>query len=279
MAISSVLEICEHYNRSKVFEAIGFGAKIPPHGNVSHLFPLNLMGFERSVQGVAGVLGSYKTALRSTTLYGPTNFSPTIDDYAYKCRNFPKDASRYQILLIASDLPLSIIIIGVGNEEFEKMDELDSDESLLTHNGRTAQRDIVQFVPFRLFMGAVPSAYNTGQISKPADQAYVQSLLAKEVLAEVPDQVTSYFKLKGIAPLQLHNQAQAYPQPGQGPGYPQSQQQSNVQMYPNAQPPYPLQHQSPAQTGQVGVDDINFRMQQNLSLNSSAPPQEPYSMS
>lgn len=96
-------------------------------------------------------------------------------------------------------------------------------------------------------MGAVPSAYNAGQISKPADQAYVQSLLAKEVLAEVPDQVTSYFKLKGIAPLQLHNQAQAYPQPyqGQGPGYPQSQQQPNMQMYPNAQPPYPLQHPSP----------------------------------
>lgn len=70
----------------------------------------NLMGFERSVQGVAGVLGAYKTALRSTTLYGPTNFSPTIDDYAYKCRNFPKDASKYQVYLKIISLALIILL-------------------------------------------------------------------------------------------------------------------------------------------------------------------------
>lgn len=48
MAISSVLEICEHYNRSKVFEAVGFGAKIPPHGTVSHLFPLVSSHFRKT---------------------------------------------------------------------------------------------------------------------------------------------------------------------------------------------------------------------------------------
>jgi hypothetical protein len=45
-------------------------------------------------------------------------------------------------------LPLSIIIIGVGKEDFEKMDELDADDELLSHNGRTAQRDIVQVAIF-----------------------------------------------------------------------------------------------------------------------------------
>jgi hypothetical protein len=39
-AISAVLEICEHYNHSKQFEALGFGAQIPPSYNVSHMFPL-----------------------------------------------------------------------------------------------------------------------------------------------------------------------------------------------------------------------------------------------
>jgi hypothetical protein len=40
LAIRSVLEICEHYNHTKIFDAMGFGAKIPPAYEVKHLFPL-----------------------------------------------------------------------------------------------------------------------------------------------------------------------------------------------------------------------------------------------
>lgn len=45
VAICSVLEICEHYNQSKCFEATGFGAKIPPNYETSHLFPLVIFIF------------------------------------------------------------------------------------------------------------------------------------------------------------------------------------------------------------------------------------------
>ena len=44
----------------------------------------------------------------------------------------------------ASSLPLSIIIVGVGNEDFEAMDELDGDDVRLSCRGRQAERDIVQ---------------------------------------------------------------------------------------------------------------------------------------
>lgn len=80
-------------------------------------------------------------------------------------------------------MPLSIIIVGVGNDSFEKMDILDSDNELLTFNGRTAARDIVQFVPFRNFIAVGPSA----------NYSMIQAALAKEVLAEVPDQVRLLF--------------------------------------------------------------------------------------
>lgn len=40
MAIRSVLDICQHYNQQKVFEATGFGARIPPNQQANHLFPL-----------------------------------------------------------------------------------------------------------------------------------------------------------------------------------------------------------------------------------------------
>lgn len=44
----------------------------------------------------------------------------------------------------ASSLPMSIIIVGVGNADFSSMETLDSDNKKLTMNGQTAARDIVQ---------------------------------------------------------------------------------------------------------------------------------------
>jgi hypothetical protein len=44
------------------------------------------------------------------------------------------------------------VIVGVGDADFKDMDNLDSDDRLLrTRTGKTATRDIVQFVPFRNF--------------------------------------------------------------------------------------------------------------------------------
>jgi len=51
-----------------------------------------------------------------------------------------------EAIVNASILPLSIIIIGVGNEDFKEMEELDSDGTLLKFGDRKAARDIVQFV-------------------------------------------------------------------------------------------------------------------------------------
>jgi len=76
-----------------------------------------------------------------------------------------------KLIVDASELPLSIIIIGVGMEKFKMMKELDSDGQLLRDgSGRAAKRDIVQFVKFKKYA---------------AQGAHV---LAEKVLQEVPDQ-------------------------------------------------------------------------------------------
>ena len=82
-----------------------------------------------------------------------------------------------------SDLPLSIIIIGVGGADFTQMEQLDGDITPLFSKtlNRYRNRDIVQFVPFRNLQGN-PIA------------------LAREVLAEMPKQMTDYFVSKGIKP-------------------------------------------------------------------------------
>ena len=89
----------------------------------------------------------------------------------------------------ASRLPLSLIIIGVGNADFAAMDELDSDEVRLQVDGKYAERDIVQFVPLNKYL-----SQNKSFIRSQAD-------LAKEVLAEIPDQMTGYMRSKGFKPV------------------------------------------------------------------------------
>lgn len=54
----------------------------------------------------------------------------------------------------ASLLPISIIIVGVGDEDFKGMKVLDGGDnatSLRDSKGNTCQRDIVQFVKFNDF--------------------------------------------------------------------------------------------------------------------------------
>lgn len=68
------------------------------------------------------------------------------------------------------------------------MDELDSDDVRLSVDGKYAERDIVQFVPLNKFL-----TKNGATIKSQAE-------LAKEVLAEIPEQLTSFMKSRGIKP-------------------------------------------------------------------------------
>jgi len=85
-------------------------------------------------------------------------------------------------LVEASFLPISVIIIGIGNADFSNMNTLDADEIPLTNSkGVKACRDLVQFVPFNKFE-------NNGK------------KLAAEVLEEIPRQVEEHFRAANIPP-------------------------------------------------------------------------------
>lgn len=203
-ALTSVGEIIQDYDSDKMFPVLGFGARLPPDGRVSHEFFVNLHPTNPYCAGISGVLDAYKSCIRQVQLYGPTNFSPVINHVA-KFAQMYQDGSQYFILLIitdgvitdmiqtkqaiirASSLPMSIIIVGVGTADFSAMDELDADTVPLVHNGIQAIRDIVQFVPFWKFQ-------SLKNITK------AKAYLAKEVLAEVPDQVVAFMKMHNISP-------------------------------------------------------------------------------
>ncbi|XP_057175466.1 copine-9 isoform X1 [Triplophysa rosa] len=205
MALKAVGEIIQDYDSDKLFPAYGFGAKLPPDGKISHAFPLNSDCENANCVGIEGVLEAYYDCLRKVQLYGPTNFSPVINQVA-QCAAEVTDGSQYFVLLIITDgvisdmvqtreavvtaasLPMSIIIVGVGPAEFDAMEELDGDEVRVSSRGRVAERDIVQFVPFRDY------------IDRSGNQVLSMARLAKDVLAEIPDQLLSFMKSSGIEP-------------------------------------------------------------------------------
>ena len=208
-AIQSVGEIIQDYDTDKLFPVYGFGARIPPEGKVSHMFPCNFNTENPFVYKVPGILEAYKQAISSVQLEGPTNFAPVIRETAQMAKLSGRSGSEFFVLLIITDgiitdmeatkraivdnsnLPFSIIIVGVGDANFDAMVELDSDDELLESYGRKAARDIVQFVPFRDF--------------KSSNAARMKAQLAKEVLEEVPDQVTSYMFDNKIVPTMRQN--------------------------------------------------------------------------
>uniref|UniRef100_A0A7N6A5M8 C2 domain-containing protein n=1 Tax=Anabas testudineus TaxID=64144 RepID=A0A7N6A5M8_ANATE len=175
----------------------------PPPIQVSHDFAVNFNEENPECAGIQGVVEAYQACLPKLQLYGPTNIAPIIQKVAKTASQevHTKEAMQYFILLIltdgvitdmadtreaivqASHLPMSIIIVGVGNADFSDMQMLDGDDGILrSPKGEPVLRDIVQFVPFRNFKHASPAA------------------LAKSVLAEVPNQVVDYYNSKGIKP-------------------------------------------------------------------------------
>lgn len=57
------------------------------------------------------------------------------------------------IIVRNSNLPMSIIIVGIGKADFGSMVALDGDRGLTDSHGKKCPRDIVQFVPFNKFQG------------------------------------------------------------------------------------------------------------------------------
>ena len=68
------------------------------------------------------------------------------------------------------------------------MNQLDSDNGMLSCDGKMASRDVVQFVPFRDFL-------------HHGDHLRASAELARALLAEVPNQLVSFMKSKNITPL------------------------------------------------------------------------------
>jgi hypothetical protein len=206
-AISSLGQVIAHYDNDGLYPVYGFGGH-KAHQPVDHCFALNHNPNQPSVKGVEGILDVYKKAFATWGLSKPTHFEPIIKkatELASSGVPNPHPPGTYTILLMltdgiitdleqtieaivaASKLPLSIIIVGVGDADFSAMKTLDSDNvELRDANGNVWDRDIVQFVDLKEH--------------READGSVSHDSLVKAALEELPEQMLRYFTRNNIVP-------------------------------------------------------------------------------
>lgn len=193
LAIRAVGDILAYYDTDERFPAYGFGAKLPPDfQEPHHIFSLTDSA-DPTCHKIDEVLDMYRQTLYNVRLSGPTVFAEIIRAAAVHAQaELSNHEQSYTILLIVTDgvindlddtldeitraasLPLSIVIIGVGNADFTDMERLDGDD-------RHQDRDIVQFVNFRQFRD-------------------MQEVLQAQVLEEIPRQFLQYMEMHKIMP-------------------------------------------------------------------------------
>jgi hypothetical protein len=234
-AIIGVGSVLDFYDTNKSFPCYGFGGKA--HGGVAnHCFSLTGDDSNPLVHGIDGILAAYYQSLTRVELSGPTIFEKVVRQaiaYAHSAEQSQHKSTYFCLLILtdgvvndtektiealidASGLPLSVIIAGVGNEDFSDMTRLDGDEHglLKSRKGNIAKRDIVNFT-------ALNSIKEGGSMS-------YQAKVAKAILEEFPRQVVEYYQGLGIQP-----------------NVPETQRQSSVPVE-NNQPPPP--YSGPPQT-------------------------------
>lgn len=195
-SILSIGSILNFYGEKNKISILGFGARCPTLGqtSVNHCFSLNEIAKNPDPKNIKDVLKNYKSALPHLKFYGPTKFAPSIKKVISSAiKNL--DKLVYHILIIltdglpsdtidtidtivdASGLPISIIIVGIGKEDFEGMKVLEKEDESFADSKEDMKRDILQFAHFDKFK-------------------YGNEELGQSVLKEIPQQISEYFMMK-----------------------------------------------------------------------------------
>ena len=197
-AILSCANIMAKYDYDQLFPVYGFGAIINGEDRASMCFNINFKE-DPNIQYVDNIIKEYYECLNRIEFSYPTYFAPLINKIINEIKK-EEDILEYHVLMILTDgiiddyqdtvdalvegsfLPLSVIIIGIGNANFKEMVDLDGDNKpLISRSGKKRQRDLVQFVPFNKFEGD-------------------EKKLTEEVLDEIPRQIMEFYTLNFYYP-------------------------------------------------------------------------------
>jgi hypothetical protein len=153
------------------YDLYGFGAKVGGSDYVSHYFPV-----ASNVVGTEGVEQAYRAVLETLEFSNPCYLHKTLQNLVMPYEHRPMSNSSgpkvYNILVIltqgelddfeefkeqlvrASNLPLSVVIVGMGGTAFPQLTTADSDHCLMkSTSGNIEERDFVQRLVYADFKG------------------------------------------------------------------------------------------------------------------------------
>ena len=205
-AIRACGNIVGYYDYDQLFPVFGFGAIINSSTVKTPSMCFNLNFKENpDIYTIENIIKCYRDCISGNklTFSGPNKFTPLINTVISRIE---KDKFEYHILMILTNgviedmqetidalvegsfLPLSVIIIGIGNADFKKMEILDGDNvPLVSSKNVKRMRDLVQFVPFNKFEND-------------------ENKLTMEVLEEIPRQIVDYYTDNDFSPNDVKEQ-------------------------------------------------------------------------
>lgn len=214
-AMRQVGDTLQAYSTRTFIPTYGFGAVLQRSKiETCHCFPLSLDSNRPLCRDAEHVVQTYYHALRSIGPFQPCLYVPMLEHilgqvqargaaattgltytvlFLYTDGEFEDLDKVSDLVCAAADLPLSIVIIGIGNSHFVKLDKLNgSERRLCSSDGTPCSRDIITF--FRMH-----------------DYRFNVAALQKQILDVIPDQLFSYMRRRNLNPNDVRQSTTQHP--------------------------------------------------------------------
>ena len=180
------------------FEVFGYGAKINETNVNPGFFRLNFE--DKSLHGLTQIEKSYKECLKKISFCESEHLSPLIEKIrSLIIKNYELNIYNILFLLISNPpvkedyqkcidlfvantyLPLSIIVVGIGDKEFKEIKNLINKNRIFSSEGLERVRNNIYFVSMK-------------------NCNYNNEILKNKCLKEIPRQVVEFYKINKTSP-------------------------------------------------------------------------------
>lgn len=193
-AITSFGNLLCYYDYDHLFPIYGIGGKKDESQEISYCFPLSS---DIKVNGVKSLINSYKESIKKIIPGDTLRLSDMLNESLANIKSeIDEGINKYYIILLlineqcsdlkemkdvlvkASEYPISIFIVGLGNENYEEIEIVNKEDYLIINtNGDKIKRDNVMFIPIEKTKGNINE-------------------IVQEMLNEVPRQVEEYYEME-----------------------------------------------------------------------------------